>query len=108
MHSKSIETRQDPFFDPEADGYSRDAPATGVRLVAWLLLPPVSGLECAAALRRAGFGLRPKSQPGIAELTREGELIRVPLAQRLAPQVLITILTKAGIGPARFVELLND
>jgi hypothetical protein len=108
MHPKSTESRENFVSDPEADGYSRGAPATGVRLVSWLILPPVSGLECAAALRRAGFGLGPKSQPGIAELTRDGELIRVPLAQRLAPQVLITILSKAGIGPARFLELLND
>jgi hypothetical protein len=45
--------------------------------------------------------------PGIAELTRAGEVIRVPLAPALAPQVIITILQKAGIGPARFLELLE-
>jgi hypothetical protein len=100
------ETQQDDPVSREADGYTRDAPATGVRLVAWLRLPPVSGLQCAAALRRAGFRLR-RIPPGIAELTREGDVIRVPLAPALAPQVIITILTKAGIGPARFLELLD-
>jgi hypothetical protein len=70
-------------------------------------LPPVSGLECAAALRRAGFRLR-RSPPGIVNLARDGELIPVPLARRLELEVLITVLTKAGIGPARFLLLLDE
>jgi hypothetical protein len=93
--------------DREADSYGRGAPVTGVRLVPWLRLPPVSGLECAAALRRAGFRLR-RSPPGIVNLSREGDAIPVPLAQRLELEVLITVLMKAGIGPARFLQLLEE
>jgi hypothetical protein len=94
-------------MDHEADSYTRGASVTGVRLVPWLRLPPVSGLECAAALGRAGFWLLP-SPPGVAVLTRASEWIAVPLAKRLEPEVLITVLMKAGIGPARFLQLLDE
>jgi hypothetical protein len=107
MAFKSAKFPEENPFDREADRYSRGVPVTGVRLVPWLRLPPVSGLQCAAALRRAGFRLR-RSPPGIVNLTRDGELIPVPLATRLEPEVLITVLTKAGIGPARFLQLLEE
>jgi hypothetical protein len=106
MPSKSAQTEQEGPFGREADSYSRGAAVTGVRLVAWLRLPPVSGLECAAALRKAGFRLR-SSSPGIVDLMRHGELIRVPLAKALAPEALVTILRKAGIEASRFLELLD-
>ena len=107
MAPNSAEIQPEQPSEREADGYTRGGPVTGVRLMPWLRIPPVSGLECAAALRRAGFRLRP-SPPGIANLTRDADLIRVPLAKRLEPEVLITILTRAGIGPARFLELLDE
>jgi hypothetical protein len=107
MASNSPRTSQDRHPSREADSYTRGDPVTGVRLLAWLALPPTSGLECAAALRRAGFRLRP-SPPGIVDLTRDHDLIRVPLARTLAPQALITILQRAGIQPGRFLELLDD
>jgi hypothetical protein len=107
MASKRAEIHEEYPSDREADSYSRGAPVTGVRLVPWLRLPPVSGLECAAALRRAGFRLR-RSPPGIVNLSRGGDVIPVPLAKRLELEVLITVLMKAGIGPVRFLELLDE
>jgi hypothetical protein len=107
MDSKRAEIHEEYPSDSEADSYSRGAPVTGVRLVPWLRLPPVSGLECAAALRRAGFRLR-RSPPGIVNLSRDDDLIPVPLATRLELEVLITVLTKAGIGPALFLQLLEE
>lgn len=107
MAPKRAEIHEDCPPDREADSYGRGAPVTGVRLVPWLRLPPVSGLECAAALRRAGFRLR-RSPPGTVYLSRDGDVIPVPLATRLEVEVLIIVLTKAGIGPARFLELLEE
>jgi CheY-like chemotaxis protein len=91
----------------EAKGRQESTPVTGVRIVGeWLKLPPVSGLECVGALRRDGFSVRTESA-GIIELLRHGLAIGVPLAARLDPVVLAVILQKAGIGPSRFVALLD-
>ena len=73
----------------------------------WLHVPPVSGAECVQVLRRAGFIVEGRAA-GCADLQREGEVVRVPLTERLSPDVLIAILIKAKVGPARFVALLDD
>jgi hypothetical protein len=82
--------------------------ASGVRrLRKWLNLPPVSGIECADALRRAGFRDVATSQPGVVELHRGSQLVAVPLAIRLDFAVLVAILQKAGVDPEFFLELLD-
>jgi CheY-like chemotaxis protein len=92
----------------EAKGRHDSVPVTGVRVVGeWLKLPPVSGLECVGALRREGFSVRTESV-GVIELLRNGLAIGVPRAARLDPVVLAVILQKASIGPARFLQLLDD
>ena len=93
----------------EAKGYdpsSSDTRVCSAEWFDWLQVPPVSGAECVRVLRRAGFSLQP-GQAGCADLQRNGEVVRVPLTERLGPDVLIAILIKAGVGPARFLALLD-
>jgi hypothetical protein len=93
----------------EAKGYDGGVSATR-EVVAdwleWLRLPPVSGHECAQALRRARFVVQ-TSAAGCADMRRDGEAVQVPLVHRLSPDVLVAILIKARVGPARFLELLD-
>ncbi len=97
-------------FCDDATSHVRNISATSAALsewVRWLRLPPISGLECAQALRGDGFRLLAKV-PGCIELHRDATLIQVPLAERLTPDVLIAILLRAGVGPARFLHLLES
>jgi hypothetical protein len=73
----------------------------------WLRVPPVSGAECARALRRGGFVVRAGAR-GCAELERDGEVVRVPLTERLSPEVFIAILVRASFSPARFIAALDE
>jgi hypothetical protein len=82
-------------------------PGSRVRFVDWLRVTSVSGLECVQALQRAGFVVIARPS-GCAVLSGQRQTIRVPLAERLAPEVIATILQKADISPSRFVELLDE
>lgn len=73
----------------------------------WLRLPRVSGLECVRALRHAGFVVQ-SQLAGCVTVHNGGVAIEVPLADLLEPTALVTILERAGIPPARFVELLEE
>lgn len=73
----------------------------------WLSLPPVSGTECARALRRAGFRIHARP-PGCIELEWDGLVVPVPLSEQLGPDVLVAVLLRAHIGPLRFLALLEE
>jgi hypothetical protein len=96
-------------FGDEAGSHIRSTSAS-TELVAewmrWLRVPPVSGLECVQALRGDGFEVVARL-PGCVELRREHLVVHVPLADRMGPEVLITILLKAHVAPVRFFELID-
>jgi hypothetical protein len=82
-------------------------PVTGPHLVEWSHLPLVSGLQCIGALQRAGFVVQARTSR-VVDLSQGGEVIRVPLAEKLDWEVLVVILYRAGIGPAAFAALLEE
>jgi hypothetical protein len=85
----------------------RAAPATAPHLVEWSRIPLVSGLQCVDALQRAGFVVQARTSR-VIDLSQGGNVIRVPLAEKLDWEVLVVILQRAGIGPAAFVALLEE
>jgi hypothetical protein len=93
--------------DDEAASHTKRISDTTARLREWLMLPPVSGLECVDALRRGGFVIQP-SPVGFADLQRDRDFVRVPLAERIDPSALAGILQRACVSPTRFVELLDE
>ena len=88
---------------PDRDSYVRAS------FHEWLKLPTVSGLECVQTLRRAGFVIQ-SNHGGYVELVREGLMVEVPvpLSELLTRDVLAAILQRAGVGPTRFVALLDE
>jgi hypothetical protein len=88
---------------------SRDAsvPAARPSHFEWLKRPAVSGLECVRALRQARFVVL-ANVAGRVDLQRGDLRLEVPLANPLEPMVLVAILQRVGISPARFRELLDD
>jgi hypothetical protein len=90
-----------------ADVHDAYEPASRIRIVDWLRVPSVSGLQCVQALRRAGFAVSARL-PGCAELRGQGQAIQVPLAGRLEPEVLAAILHKAGMTASTFLMLLDE
>jgi hypothetical protein len=95
------------FLD-EAESHVRDISVTlAAAWTRWLHMPAVSGLECVQVLRAAGFGVR-ASFPGYVELLRDRFVVQVPLATQLAPDVLIAVMIRAGIGPKQLVDLLGS
>jgi hypothetical protein len=99
-----------PSFGDEAKSYERDISATRDIVgdwLRWLRVPPVSGVECTAILRSAGFTFA-KKMPGCIVMVQDDLLVEVPLSERLDPDVFVALLIKARIGPARFFELFDD
>jgi hypothetical protein len=96
-----------PRAIPVAKSNDASAPATRPSSVAWLKVPPVSGLECIRALRQEHFVIC-ANLAGCVELQRGDLRLDVPLANPLDPMVLAAILQRAGITPTRFLELLDD
>ncbi len=73
------------------------------------MLPPVSGIDCVRALRRAGFQIELDGPDYAVTTTRHGvAVVRVPLVERLRPGQLLTILTLTGITPERFEGYLLE
>ena len=73
----------------------------------WLLLvPPASGIECVRALQQAGFRVRLQDGRQML-LARDDRVVRVPLLDRLRPQLLVAILRSAGIAAAEFTSYLG-
>jgi hypothetical protein len=72
----------------------------------WLQVPPVSGFELVYVLEQVGFVLRP-GFPGVASLQRNGEVVEVPLSDRLGLEVLITIVQRAHLTPKALMALLD-
>jgi hypothetical protein len=93
---------------PEAERHDSGVPAPRASYTAWLRLPQVTGLECVRALRQAGFVVV-ANVARCAELVRhDGVRVEVPLSTPLSPDVLVAILQRVGLSPARFRELLED
>src|SRR5258708_38693951 len=91
----------------DALGVRGDSVLAKTRLLGrWLLVPPASGVECARALLRAGFHLRHQEGPQIL-LARANRIVRVPLVDRLPPELLVMILRTAGVGVAEFTNCLD-
>jgi hypothetical protein len=87
----------------------RERSGSGPRLSSyheWLKVPPVSGFELVSVLEQIGFVLQPGSA-GVATLQRYGDVIEVPLSDRLDPDVLIAILQRAGLTPSGLISLLG-
>jgi hypothetical protein len=72
----------------------------------WLKVPPVSGYEVVYVLEHVGFILRPGSG-GVATMQRDGDVVEVPLSDRLDTEVLIAILRRARLTPRALLGLLD-
>jgi hypothetical protein len=72
----------------------------------WLKVPPVSGFELVYVLQHVGFVPRPGSG-GVATMQRGGDVVEVPLSDRLETQVLIEILRRARLTPSALLALLD-
>jgi hypothetical protein len=72
----------------------------------WLKVPPVSGFELVYVLEHVGFVLRP-GFPGVASMQRQGEVVEVPLSDRLELEVLIAILHRARLTSRALMALLD-
>jgi hypothetical protein len=74
----------------------------------WLQVPPASGIECVRALRRAGLALESQTAEVVTLLGRRGDLVSVPLVDRLPPEGLVAILRTAGVSPTQFTGYLDE
>jgi hypothetical protein len=90
-----------------ANGCDVNVPAARPSHIEWLKRPAISGLECVRALRQARFVVL-ANVAGRVDLQRGDVRVEVPLANPLEPMVLVAILQRAGISPARFLALLDD
>jgi hypothetical protein len=84
------------------------APEHAELATGWLQVPPASGIECAQALRRAGLVVQSETSEKILLRDRNGQIVSVPLVERLPPEGLVAILRAAGVSPARFTQYLDD
>ena len=72
----------------------------------WFKIPPISGMECVRALERTGLTVEHASE-AVVTLGGQAQSVQVPLVDRLSPDILVAILIRAGVGPTRFMDLLN-
>ena len=70
-----------------------------------LAIPHVGGSECVAVLERLGWH-RDREARGVARLSREGCVVRVPEAATLGPAVLDAILLATATDPLEFLRVL--
>jgi hypothetical protein len=106
MASRALEESRYVWPGEEAASYTRGFADTATRLREWLMLPmTVSGAECMRALCRGGFVVRP-SPRGFVDLEQRGDIVRIPLIEEIDRYALAAILHRAGLEPARFLELL--
>jgi hypothetical protein len=73
-----------------------------------MLVPPASGAECARALRRAGFSIRPIGSDAVVAERDGATVVTIPLVDWLRPELLVVILRTAGVSPAEFTGYLED
>jgi hypothetical protein len=101
-----VATKNAEEFDGGAvtNGPERDNSAVKVR--GWAPLPHASGRECAKALGRAGFGLVLDDADHVAVTRGNITVARIPLVDRIRPELLVAILRTVGITPEQFVEHL--
>jgi hypothetical protein len=96
------------FLD-EAKSHIRDVSAThrlATEWTRWLRVSAVSGLECVQVLQAAGFRIQARP-PGCIEVLRDQLTVQVSVATQLAPDVLVAVMLKAGIGPKQFLDILG-
>jgi hypothetical protein len=108
MATRYPENLADSTDNPEAERHDSGVPAPRASYTAWLTLPKVTGLECVRALRQAGFVVVANVARCVELVRDDGVRVEVPLSTPLSPDVLVAILQRAGISPARFRELLDD
>lgn len=94
---------------PRAISEVRDISAVRAPLAdGWAYLPPASGAECARVLRRAGLQAS-LDGPDHVVLSRDRvPIVRVPLVERLRPELLVAILKTVGVSPTAFTRLLVE
>src|SRR5262245_32895089 len=70
---------------------------------------PVSGAECVAVMRRAGYRALGRTSDGAYLVTRVlGETLAIPDLPVLGPEELVELLHVAQIPYSRFLDLLSE